>query len=176
MLVLPVQPGCSGFDSWFVCCFLFLTGTFALETDKVVYGLVFPIRKSDILYVQVSRDKLSEETGKGITIYSNPEIERFPRVWHVFLFQFHYYLGLWTKSKKYTSIRNKLLTFVNGPSWRPGKSRLGDHANNPPVSVFEQWKAFSIVCVCVFRHVGVWTANFSLDFRSLERKCLAIPG
>ncbi|CAG02742.1 unnamed protein product [Tetraodon nigroviridis] len=73
-------------------------GTFAQETDKVVYGLVFPLKKSDILNVQ-----------------------------------FRYYLGLWTKSKRYTSTRNKLLTFINGPSWSPGKPRLGDHANNPPL-------------------------------------------
>ncbi len=30
------------------------SGTFASETDKVVYGLVFPIKTFEILYVQVS--------------------------------------------------------------------------------------------------------------------------
>lgn len=33
---------------------LFVTGTFAAESDKVIYGLVFPIRTFEVLYVQVS--------------------------------------------------------------------------------------------------------------------------
>ena len=104
--------------------------------DKVVYGLVFPFQRSDVLSVQVSPE---QSWWYRLNIYLE--------VLKVFLFQFHYYLGLWTKSKNYTSIRDKLLTFVNGPSWRPGKSRLGDHASNPPVSAFERSPAFSIVCV-----------------------------
>uniref|UniRef100_A0A672Z1R5 Transmembrane protein 195 n=1 Tax=Sphaeramia orbicularis TaxID=375764 RepID=A0A672Z1R5_9TELE len=75
-----------------------LFGTFALESDKVVYGLVFPIKTFDILYVQL-----------------------------------HYYWGLWRKSKKY-NITNKLSTFIKGPSWKPGKPRLGDHCENPKVT------------------------------------------
>uniref|UniRef100_A0A3Q1C954 Alkylglycerol monooxygenase n=1 Tax=Amphiprion ocellaris TaxID=80972 RepID=A0A3Q1C954_AMPOC len=71
-------------------------GTFASETDKVIYGLVFPIRRFEILHVQ-----------------------------------FHYYLYLWKKSKIYKTIIHKLATFFNGPSWKPGKSRLGDHDDNP---------------------------------------------
>ncbi|XP_047185383.1 alkylglycerol monooxygenase isoform X3 [Scophthalmus maximus] len=73
-----------------------LFGTFAEETDKVVYGLVFPIKTFEILYVQ-----------------------------------FHYYSYLWRKSKTYKAISNKLSTFIKGPSWKPGKSRLGDHVDNP---------------------------------------------
>ncbi|XP_071326904.1 alkylglycerol monooxygenase [Trachinotus anak] len=76
-----------------------LFGTFALETEKVVYGLVYPIKKFEILYVQL-----------------------------------HYYLYLWKKSKTYNTISNKLSTFINGPSWRPGKPRLGDHVGNPKVT------------------------------------------
>ncbi|CAK6958992.1 alkylglycerol monooxygenase [Scomber scombrus] len=76
-----------------------LFGTFALETDKVVYGLVYPIKTFEILYIQ-----------------------------------FHYYLYLWKKSKIYKNISNKLLTFLNGPSWKPGKPRLGDHKGNPKVT------------------------------------------
>ncbi|XP_008285586.1 alkylglycerol monooxygenase [Stegastes partitus] len=76
-----------------------LFGTFASETDKVIYGLVFPIRTFEILYVQL-----------------------------------HYYLYLWKKSKTYKTIIHKLATFSNGPSWRPGKPRLGDHVNNPKVT------------------------------------------
>uniref|UniRef100_A0AAQ5ZCM9 Alkylglycerol monooxygenase n=1 Tax=Amphiprion ocellaris TaxID=80972 RepID=A0AAQ5ZCM9_AMPOC len=74
-------------------------GTFASETDKVIYGLVFPIRRFEILHVQ-----------------------------------FHYYLYLWKKSKIYKTIIHKLATFFNGPSWKPGKSRLGDHDDNPKVT------------------------------------------
>uniref|UniRef100_A0A3Q0RSV3 Alkylglycerol monooxygenase n=1 Tax=Amphilophus citrinellus TaxID=61819 RepID=A0A3Q0RSV3_AMPCI len=76
-----------------------LFGTFALETEKVVYGLVFPIKRFEILYVQL-----------------------------------HYYLYLWEKSQAYKTISNKLLTFLNGPSWKPGKRRLGDHVDNPKVT------------------------------------------
>ncbi|KAL3980251.1 C-type lectin domain family 3 member B [Sarotherodon galilaeus] len=76
-----------------------LFGTFAQEADKVVYGLVFPIKRFEILYVQL-----------------------------------HYYLYLWKKSKTYKTISNKLSTFLNGPSWKPGKPRLGDHNDNPKVT------------------------------------------
>uniref|UniRef100_A0AAQ6AIH0 Alkylglycerol monooxygenase n=1 Tax=Amphiprion ocellaris TaxID=80972 RepID=A0AAQ6AIH0_AMPOC len=80
-------------------------GTFASETDKVIYGLVFPIRRFEILHVQ-----------------------------------FHYYLYLWKKSKIYKTIIHKLATFFNGPSWKPGKSRLGDHDDNPKVCIIPQRK------------------------------------
>lgn len=73
LLVSLVQRVCTGFDAWFVCYFLFLTGTFALEADKVVYGLVFPIDKSDILSVQVSAGELADETEENTT-YSNPQM------------------------------------------------------------------------------------------------------
>ncbi|KAM9723081.1 alkylglycerol monooxygenase [Menidia menidia] len=76
-----------------------LFGTFALETDKVIYGLVFPIKSFEILHVQ-----------------------------------FHYYKYLWRKSNIYKTITNKLSAFLKGPSWKPGKPRLGDHLNNPKVT------------------------------------------
>ncbi|XP_028282280.1 alkylglycerol monooxygenase [Parambassis ranga] len=76
-----------------------LFDTFAAESDKVVYGLVFPIKTFEILYVQL-----------------------------------HYYFHLWQKSKTYKTISHKLLTFLNGPSWKPGKGRLGDHVDNPKVT------------------------------------------
>ncbi|XP_034729457.1 alkylglycerol monooxygenase [Etheostoma cragini] len=76
-----------------------LFGTFAPETDKVVYGLVFPIKNFEILYVQL-----------------------------------HYYLYLWEKSNTFDDISHKLSTFFNGPSWKPGKPRLGDHDDNPKVT------------------------------------------
>lgn len=76
-----------------------LFGTFASETDKVIYGLVYPIRKFEIFHIQ-----------------------------------FHYYLYLWKKSKTYKTIIHKLATFFNGPSWKPGKPRLGDHVDNPKVT------------------------------------------
>ncbi|XP_004560242.1 alkylglycerol monooxygenase [Maylandia zebra] len=76
-----------------------LFGTFAQEANQVVYGLVFPIKRFEILYVQL-----------------------------------HYYLYLWKKSKTYKTISNKLSTFLNGPSWKPGKRRLGDHNDNPKVT------------------------------------------
>uniref|UniRef100_A0A8C6U510 Alkylglycerol monooxygenase n=1 Tax=Neogobius melanostomus TaxID=47308 RepID=A0A8C6U510_9GOBI len=76
-----------------------LFGTFAEESEKVIYGLVFPIKTFEILYVQL-----------------------------------HYYRYLWKKSKYYKKIKNKFLTFLNGPSWKPGKPRLGDHVDNPKVT------------------------------------------
>uniref|UniRef100_A0A671UNH3 Alkylglycerol monooxygenase n=1 Tax=Sparus aurata TaxID=8175 RepID=A0A671UNH3_SPAAU len=76
-----------------------LFDTFALESDKVIYGLVYPIRTFEILRVQL-----------------------------------HYYFYLWRKSKYYKKINNKLSTFFKGPSWKPGKPRLGDHSNNPKVN------------------------------------------
>ncbi|XP_061771504.1 alkylglycerol monooxygenase isoform X1 [Nerophis ophidion] len=48
--------------------------------------------------------------------------------------QFHYYLSLWRRASTYTSMKNKVLTFVNGPSWLPGKPRLGDHELVPKVT------------------------------------------
>uniref|UniRef100_A0A7N8WPC8 Alkylglycerol monooxygenase n=1 Tax=Mastacembelus armatus TaxID=205130 RepID=A0A7N8WPC8_9TELE len=76
-----------------------LFGTFAPETDKVIYGLVFPINTFEILSVQL-----------------------------------HYYLYLWERSTTYKTIWDKLSTFIKGPSWTPGKSRLGDHADIPKVT------------------------------------------
>ncbi|XP_022601894.1 alkylglycerol monooxygenase [Seriola dumerili] len=76
-----------------------LFGTFALETDKVVYGLVCPIRTFEIVYIQL-----------------------------------HYYLYLWRRSNTYKTISNKLSTFIKGPSWKPGESRLGNHVGNPKVT------------------------------------------
>ncbi|XP_073340917.1 alkylglycerol monooxygenase [Pagrus major] len=76
-----------------------LFGTFALESDKVIYGLVFPIKTFEILRVQL-----------------------------------HYYFYLWRKSKYYKKINNKLSAFLKGPSWKPGKPRLGDHSSNPKVT------------------------------------------
>jgi len=76
-----------------------LFGTFAAETDKVVYGLVFPIRTFEILRVQ-----------------------------------FGYYRYLWKRSLKYKTIVHRVLTFLNGPSWSPGKARLGDHKEVPKVT------------------------------------------
>lgn len=76
-----------------------LFGTFAPETDKVVFGLVYPIKTFEVLYVQL-----------------------------------HYYRYLWKKSKTFKTISNKVSTFLNGPSWRPGKPRLGDHVGNPKVT------------------------------------------
>lgn len=80
-----------------------LFGTFAEESEKVIYGLVFPIKTFEVLYVQL-----------------------------------HYYRYLWKKSKYYKKITNKFLTFLNGPSWKPGKARLGDHQDNPKVTGKEQ--------------------------------------
>ncbi|XP_045902095.1 alkylglycerol monooxygenase isoform X2 [Micropterus dolomieu] len=76
-----------------------LFGTFAPETEKVVYGLVFPINTFEILHVQL-----------------------------------HYYLYLWRRSNTYNTISHKLSTFFKGPSWKPGKPRLGDHVDNPKVT------------------------------------------
>uniref|UniRef100_A0A3P8W842 Alkylglycerol monooxygenase n=1 Tax=Cynoglossus semilaevis TaxID=244447 RepID=A0A3P8W842_CYNSE len=46
----------------------------------------------------------------------------------------HYYRHLWKRSRTYKAFGNKILTFLNGPSWTPGKPRLGDHTANPKVT------------------------------------------
>ncbi|CAL8259094.1 unnamed protein product [Boreogadus saida] len=73
-----------------------LFGTFTPEKDKVVYGLVFPIKTYESLNIQ-----------------------------------FHYYRYLWRKASRFNTLSEKLSTFSNGPSWKPGKPRLGDHEQVP---------------------------------------------
>ncbi|KAK5862125.1 hypothetical protein PBY51_017554 [Eleginops maclovinus] len=48
--------------------------------------------------------------------------------------QLHYYLYLLRRSTAFKTISDKLLTFINGPSWKPGKPRLGDYIDNPKVT------------------------------------------
>uniref|UniRef100_UPI0037E73E4F alkylglycerol monooxygenase n=1 Tax=Semicossyphus pulcher TaxID=241346 RepID=UPI0037E73E4F len=48
--------------------------------------------------------------------------------------QLHYYFYLLGKSKTYKTISDKVSTFLKGPSWSPGKGRLGDHVDNPVVT------------------------------------------
>ncbi|XP_010786718.1 alkylglycerol monooxygenase isoform X2 [Notothenia coriiceps] len=48
--------------------------------------------------------------------------------------QLHYYLYLGRRSTTFKSIGDKCLTFINGPSWKPGKPRLGDHLDNPKLT------------------------------------------
>lgn len=48
--------------------------------------------------------------------------------------QLHYYLYLGRRSTTFKTISDKCLTFINGPSWKPGKPRLGDHLDNPKVT------------------------------------------
>uniref|UniRef100_G3PH00 Alkylglycerol monooxygenase n=1 Tax=Gasterosteus aculeatus aculeatus TaxID=481459 RepID=G3PH00_GASAC len=48
--------------------------------------------------------------------------------------QLHYYLYLWRRSNTFKTIGDKLSTFFKGPSWSPGKLRLGDHVDNPEVT------------------------------------------
>ncbi|XP_061676000.1 alkylglycerol monooxygenase isoform X1 [Syngnathoides biaculeatus] len=48
--------------------------------------------------------------------------------------QFHYYLSLWRRSTTYSSLGDKVSTFVNGPSWIPGTPRLGNHDHVPEVT------------------------------------------
>ncbi|KAM9852506.1 alkylglycerol monooxygenase [Aulostomus maculatus] len=102
-------------------------GTFAPETDKVVYGLVYPIKTFEILHVQL-----------------------------------HYYWYLWRRSHTFKNISNKLSTFFKGPSWKPGKSRLGDHKSNPKVTGKEvphepSWSLPLQVYVVIHFLLVVWT-------------------
>ncbi|KAL6471373.1 hypothetical protein MHYP_G00200230 [Metynnis hypsauchen] len=48
--------------------------------------------------------------------------------------QFHYYSYLWEQFLKADGIGNKLSIIFKGPSWAPGKPRLGDHAEVPIVT------------------------------------------
>ncbi|XP_077383304.1 alkylglycerol monooxygenase [Festucalex cinctus] len=48
--------------------------------------------------------------------------------------QFHYYLSLWRRSTTYSSLSDKVSTFVKGPSWTPGNPRLGNYSHVPKVT------------------------------------------
>ncbi|XP_077577245.1 alkylglycerol monooxygenase [Stigmatopora nigra] len=48
--------------------------------------------------------------------------------------QFHYYSSLWRKSTTYSSLTDKLSTFIKGPSWTPGAPRLGNYDHVPKVT------------------------------------------
>ncbi|XP_066515311.1 alkylglycerol monooxygenase [Hoplias malabaricus] len=48
--------------------------------------------------------------------------------------QFHYYSYLWEKFLQADGIGHKLSIIFKGPSWSPGKPRLGDHAEVPIVT------------------------------------------
>ncbi|XP_046899119.1 alkylglycerol monooxygenase isoform X1 [Hypomesus transpacificus] len=103
-----------------------LFGTFAPETDKVVYGLVHPINTFEILTVQL-----------------------------------HYYRYVWRRFKKNTKIANKLSVIFRGPSWKPGKPRLGDHAEVPTVTGQEMphdpsWPVPRQVYVCMQFLLVLW--------------------
>ncbi|XP_019734257.1 alkylglycerol monooxygenase isoform X2 [Hippocampus comes] len=45
--------------------------------------------------------------------------------------QFHYYLSLWRRSTTYSSLADKVSTFVKGPSWTPGNPWLGNYNHVP---------------------------------------------
>uniref|UniRef100_A0A8C7J0Z3 Transmembrane protein 195 n=1 Tax=Oncorhynchus kisutch TaxID=8019 RepID=A0A8C7J0Z3_ONCKI len=51
----------------------------------------------------------------------------------IFHIQFHYYKYLWRRFNRYKKIFNKFGVLWKGPSWKPGKPRLGDHAEVPEV-------------------------------------------
>uniref|UniRef100_A0A8C4Z212 Transmembrane protein 195 n=1 Tax=Gadus morhua TaxID=8049 RepID=A0A8C4Z212_GADMO len=87
-----------------------LFGTFTPEKDKVVYGLVFPIKTYESLNIQ-----------------------------------FHYYRYLWRKASRFNTLSEKLSTFSNGPSWKPGKPRLGDHEQVPHASSLSHL----LLCQCL---------------------------
>ncbi|XP_024917324.1 alkylglycerol monooxygenase [Cynoglossus semilaevis] len=55
-------------------------------------------------------------------------------IWRSQALAIHYYRHLWKRSRTYKAFGNKILTFLNGPSWTPGKPRLGDHTANPKVT------------------------------------------
>lgn len=48
--------------------------------------------------------------------------------------QLHYYFYLWGRSQTFKTIADRVSTFLKGPSWSPGKGRLGDHVDNPVVT------------------------------------------
>merc|ERR1712142_292621 len=56
------------------------------------------------------------------------------RTFEILNVQFGYYRYLWRRSRKYETIVHKLSTFLKGPSWSPGKARLGDHKEVPKVT------------------------------------------
>lgn len=103
-----------------------LFGTFAPETDKVVYGLVHPIKTFEILTVQL-----------------------------------HYYKYVWRKFQRFRTILNKLSVVFKGPSWKPGKPRLGDHAEVPKVTGEEKphdpsWPVTQQIYICLQFLLVLW--------------------
>ncbi|XP_026881430.2 alkylglycerol monooxygenase isoform X4 [Electrophorus electricus] len=48
--------------------------------------------------------------------------------------QFHYYTYLWQQFVNANGIAHKLSVIFKGPSWEPGKPRLGDHENVPKIT------------------------------------------
>ena len=64
----------------------------------------------------------------------------FPPHW-----QFHYYRYLWRKASRFNTLSEKLSTFSNGPSWKPGKPRLGDHEQVPHASSLSHL----LLCQCL---------------------------
>ncbi|CDQ64802.1 unnamed protein product [Oncorhynchus mykiss] len=72
----------------------------------------------------------------------------------IFHIQFHYYKYLWRRFNRYKKIFNKLGVLWKGPSWKPGKPRLGDHAEVPEVTGEElpfnpSWPLALKVYVCI---------------------------
>lgn len=103
-----------------------LFGTFAPETEKVVYGLVHPIKTFEILTVQL-----------------------------------HYYKYVWRRFQRFTTTLNKLSVVFKGPSWKPGKPRLGDHAEVPKVTGEEMphdpsWPVTQKLYICLQFLLVLW--------------------
>ncbi|KAM9512598.1 LOW QUALITY PROTEIN: alkylglycerol monooxygenase [Salvelinus alpinus] len=68
--------------------------------------------------------------------------------------QFNYYKYLWRRYNRYKKIFNKLGVLWKGPSWKPGKAKLGDHAEVPEVTGEElpynpSWPLALQVYVCI---------------------------
>ncbi|XP_031432656.1 alkylglycerol monooxygenase isoform X1 [Clupea harengus] len=57
------------------------------------------------------------------------------RSFDILLVQFHYYRYLWRRFWRAQGIKYKLSVIFNGPSWKPGLPRLGNHLEVPKVTV-----------------------------------------
>ncbi|KAJ7985399.1 hypothetical protein DPEC_G00351650 [Dallia pectoralis] len=75
--------------------------------------------------------------------------------------QLHYYKYLWESFNGYPSIFNKFAVLWKGPSWEPGKPRLGDHLTVPQITgeelpFYPSWPLVQQVYVCLHGLMLLW--------------------
>uniref|UniRef100_A0AAR2KJB7 Alkylglycerol monooxygenase n=1 Tax=Pygocentrus nattereri TaxID=42514 RepID=A0AAR2KJB7_PYGNA len=97
--------------------------------------------------------------------------------------QFHYYSYLWEQFLKADGIGHKLSIIFKGPSWAPGKPRLGDHAEVPIVTGEEvPHNPYWSLRLQVYVHIqfllvlGVYNDLFATQYPLSQMTILLITG